>query len=247
MTRFVFGFLIYFKGLRTWLGSRRLMVISIVPLVLDFFALVIGIYFTATHISRVVGLFLSSPQLWYQHILYWLAFALAAIGLFLVAVFAVFMFANVIAFPFNDRLAEAALELKGIELFRPKTRGERISKTLRNLLAMLERMPLFAAAWGVMGAATLIPGLGAFAALLGALLMSADRIDYSCDHYQLSFRQRMEFIRTHFPEFLGFSAGLGLITLIPVIGFLLIPGGIVAGAELMSLLKPVARRAFPNS
>lgn len=246
MSRFLLGFTTYFHGLKTWLGSGTLLRLSVIPFLLDAICLTVGLYYTLTHIGAIVGLFLHRPEIWYQFILYYSVYAVTALSLFFLVIFFVIIFANLIVFPINDKLAENTLRIEGVVLETPKGAREWVGKSMRNTFAMVEKAAVLLGAGSILTVgALLIPGFGFIAAAAGVLLISIDRIDYACDHYQMTFGARVVFIRENLAEIVGFSAALGLTTAIPFVNVLLMPGGVVAGACLVAKLKTGNSRCNP--
>jgi CysZ protein len=238
MRRFLFGFATYFRGLKTWLSHRSLLKLSIIPFFLDLLGLVVGIYYTLTHFEKITAHFVHRPEFWYQFIVYYLILAIAALSLFFIVLFLVFIVANLVALPFNDLLAEKTLSLhNALPIVRENGSRARVSKSLRNMGAMLKKLPILVVAGLFMTVAAFVPGLGILAAMLGVFLMAMDRIDYASDHHQLSFKERMGFVRRNFPEMVGFAAALGFTTALPFFNILLMPGGVVAGAILFAELR----------
>lgn len=247
MSRFLFGFATYFGGLRTWLRHGSLLRLSIVPFVLDAICLTVGLYYTLTHVGAIVALILHRPEVWYQFILYYSAYAITALSLFFLVIFFVIIFANLIVFPINDRLAETTLRIEGVSLDGPKGAREWVGKSMRNTFAMLEKAAVLLGAGSLLTlGAFLIPGFGLIAAAMGIFLISIDRIDYACDQYQMTFGMRVAFIRENLSEIAGFSVGLGITTALPFINVLLMPGGVVAGASLVAKLKARNGRCNPS-
>lgn len=246
MNSFLTGFFIYFRGLRTWLGSAALLRLSVIPFLLDAICLFLGLYYAMTHVGRVVATFLHAPEHWYQFILYYLAYALTGLTLFFLVVFFVVIFANLIVFPINDRLAETTLRLEGIELAGPCGAREWAGKSIRNTLVMLEKASILLGVGSLFTlGAFVIPGFAVIAAAAGVLLVAIDRMDYACDLYQMTFGARLHLIRQNFGMIAGFTAGLALTTAIPFVNVLLMPGGVVAGTCLVARLRSLQQSMNP--
>jgi CysZ protein len=237
MRKFLFGFATYFVGLKLWVSHRSLLKLSVIPFFLDLVCLIFGIYFTVTHFSQIAAQFVHRSGSTFGWLFYYLKLAVTALSLFFIVLFLVFLFANLVMLPFNDILAEKTLQLKSAlpEIQKgPKARG---AKTLKNMGAMLRKLPILIVAGVIMTFAAFIPGLGIFAAAIGVFLMAVDRMDYASDHHQLSFKERIRFVRAHFWEVAGFAAALGFTTAIPFFNILLMPGSVVAGSLLFADLK----------
>lgn len=238
----IFGFSTYFGGLRIWTTKGSLLGLSVIPFILDLVCLTAGVYFAVSRTPALVSHFTANP-LWYYPLL-----LITGAGLLLAAAFISLLFANLIVFPFNDRLAEKTLALK--QALPEKRKGLRswFSASLKNASSMFKKTMLLLVAGIVMIVLAWIPGLGFVVAAASAVLMAIDRMDYAFDHYQWSFRERLTFTARHFPEVLGFAAGLGLTAMIPVFNVIFLPGSVVAGASLVAeLAKKHVRTRSPQT
>ena len=62
---------------------------------------------------------------------------------------------------------------------------------MRNTFAMVEKAAVLLGAGSILTVgALLIPGFGFIAAACGIFLLAIDRMDYACDHYQMTFGVR---------------------------------------------------------
>lgn len=233
MRKFIKGFQHYFLGLSFWTKNSSLLRLSIIPLILNFIFLVAGFVFSLNKLPDLVNKIISTPQLWYQYILYYVVLLVTALSLFLIVFFLTFVLANLIAFPFNGIIADRALKIHEVV---PGSNHPIFKKARINMIAMVRRTIVFLIIGVILVFAALIPGLGIIGAGIGVFLMAYDRLDYGFDHFALTFNERREFIKAHFGEFLGFAAGFGLTATIPVINILIQPGSIVSGALLVSEL-----------
>jgi len=233
MKKFKYGFQSYFVGFGYWMKNSSLLRLSIIPVAINFVFLVAGFIFSINHVGEIVEKIISSPQFWYQYILYYILYALTFLSLFLIILFIVLTAANLLAFPFNSLLAEKAIHIHEPS---PKEKTRWLKKTWTNLGALFRRTLVFLTVGGLLIVATLIPGLGVIGAAIGIFLLAYDRLDYGFDHYGLHVDLRKKFVRENFWEVLGFAAGLGLTSSIPVVNILAQPGGVVAGALMVAKL-----------
>ncbi len=234
---FFFGFSQYFSGLRFWIQTPKLLRISIIPFLIDLVILTAGIVFSVHKIPQAVNHIVAKPDVWYGFFIYYFVLVLTATAFFIVTVFIMSVCANLVAFPFNDILAERSLILrKALEEKKTPLRSK-FQKSLRNLSAMARKTLFYLLVGAVLILTMFIPGLGVVGAFLGAVLLAFDFLDYSFDHFGLRFQERKKFISTHFSCFLGFAAGMGLTMTIPIINVLVMPGNVVAGACLVANLR----------
>lgn len=237
ITQFSRGLATYFSGIQAGLTQGDLLRLTLIPFVIDCLCLVASLFYAFSHLSEVVTHVLHQPETWYQYFLYTALYLVTAVGMLFLAVFVAMIFANLLAFPFNDMLAERTLSKAKALPMTPRTVKNRLKKSFRNIAAMLKKtflLLLFAASFALLG---LIPGLAIVGAGLSVFILAWDRLDYSFDQYEMTLGQRIDFIREHFTEILGFSFGLGLVTAVPVINILVLPASVVAGAQLIARLK----------
>src|SRR5690242_14375519 len=102
MIKIARGFHLYFSGLGFWFHRKSLLRLSIIPFILDFICISLGLTFTAIKLPLAVSYLVSKPSVWYQYFLYYFIFALTGLTLFFLTIFVVSVLANLIAFPFND-------------------------------------------------------------------------------------------------------------------------------------------------
>lgn len=237
MKNFAFGFSTFFGGLRLWARTPALLKLSIIPFLVDFVFFVGGLIFAMAQIPTLLAHIVSQPEFWYQYVWYYFVMIVTALSLFLIVIFIVFVAANLLLFPFNDILADRVLEIHHALPHREKGLKSWWQKTKRNSSAMAKKTIILLVVAGFLALATLVPGLGFFAALIGVFIMAFDRLDYSFDHYQWTFKQRVSFMKSNLGAVLGFATGLGLTTAIPMINILAMPGSVVAGASLVAHLS----------
>jgi CysZ protein len=250
MRSFVRGFSGYFAGLRFWMRTRSLFALSLIPLILNMVLFAAGLVFAISKIPEVVAYVVHKPEVWHQYVLYYFVLILTALTFFILTLFTVTVVANFIAFPFNDKLAEKTLMLTGALETHPITFKGWLRGSAKNMAAMLKKALFLLVIAGVLLFAALIPGLGLIAGFIGVFLITFDILDYSFDHFHLSFQERMRFIRGHFLEMLGFTFALGLTTAIPVLNMLMLPGSVVSGARLVADIKkrsPSIERSHPQT
>jgi len=246
MKRFLYGFAVYFRGLKLWLSHRSLIKLSLIPFLLDFLCLGFGLYFTVTRFSEITSRFVHHPERWYGFVLYYIELGIAAFSLFFIVLFLSFIFANLIAIPFNDLLAERTLRIHGASPALQQGSKAWAAKSFKNMGALLRKLPILIVAGAIMTFAAFIPGLGFIAAMIGVFLMAVDRLDYASDQHQLSFKERVQFVRSNFSEVAGFAAALGLTTALPLFNILLMPGGVVAGSLLFADLRSKKREGLES-
>ncbi|MFH0342901.1 MAG: sulfate transporter CysZ [Chromatiales bacterium] len=213
--------------------APRLRRYVLVPLSINGLLFAAGIAYGAHLLDTLIDAWLPDWLRWLDWLL-WPLFGLLVLG----AVFFGFsLVANLIAAPFNGRLAEAVeTHLRG----EPMTATAGWSTALRDLVAgvgaQLRRLvyfgfwslPFLVLSW--------IPGLGLPAALgwffLGAWFMALQYTDYPMANHGLDFPAQRRLLGHRRWLALGFGIVVMVLTLIPVVNFLAMPIA-VAGATAM--------------
>jgi len=208
------GFKIYFDGLKFWLRSPALLRLSIIPLLIDFVIFAGALVFAMSELPKIMGQIVSQPDFWYQYLWYYFLWLLTALSLFLIVMFFAFVVANLLAFPFNDLLAEKTLLLH--EALPERSSGVKswAKKTAKNAASMAKKTVFLIIIAGILALATLLPGLGIIASFIGVFMMAVDRVDYSFDHHVMTFKQRLSFVKSNYTLILGFALGMGLTTIL---------------------------------
>jgi uncharacterized protein involved in cysteine biosynthesis len=240
MSEFALGFSAPLHGLRLLISHPRLMRRAVLPFLVGFFFFVFGGIFG---FSALLGLlptgvanlfhFLSLDPLGWP---YWLIYYGTLILAWPVALFALFyvllLLAKLVASPLFALLAEAVLSERGkrfqfISWMRSSVRMFGIS---------LLKLIVFGLAGVILFFLSIIPGLGLFTGFGFLLLVAYDVSDSTFEVYEMSFAERMQCVRTHFPFFSGLSLALGLAFLIPGLNFVLLPIAIAGSADMLRLL-----------
>ena len=172
--------------------------------------------------------------------LWWLRFLLWP---FLVAVFLIIVFysfsivANIIASPFNGLLAEAVeRHLTGQTEGLPFSWSSIPSAVFRTIGGELRKL-LYFALWALPCLVLfLIPGINVLAAplwfLFGAWMMAIEYIDCPLGNHGLPFPEVKQQLRTQRKLAFGFGTAVMLMTIIPIINFLVMPASVAAATAL---------------
>ena len=210
-------------------GLRRYV---LVPLSINGLLFAAGIAYGAHLLDTLIDAWLPDWLPWLDWLL-WPLFGLLVLG----AVFFGFsLAANLIAAPFNGRLAEAVeTHLRG----EPMTATVGWSTALRELVAgvgaQLRRLVYFGF-WSLFLVLSWMPGMGLPAALgwffLGAWFMALQYIDYPMANHGRDFPAQRRLLGHRRWLALGFGIVVMVVTLIPVVNFLAMPIA-VAGATAM--------------
>ena len=226
------GYLI--SGLRS-LNRAELRGFVVAPLLINTLLFGAGIWWSSSQFARLdqaVQGWLPDWLAW-LHGLLWLLFILGA----LIVVFYTFTtVANLIGAPFNSLLAERTARLEASQTASPPVAATAWKDLLPSPLAELNKL-LYFVGWMVpLLLLSFVPGLNVATPLLWALfsawMLALEYADYPLGNRGLTPRQQRRLLRQHWPLALGFGGMTLLLTLVPLLNFLVMPAAVI-GATLL--------------
>lgn len=150
-----------------------------------------------------------------------------ALGLFVGLCFLFTAVLEIIAGPFFDAMAKLELERRDVPRGDPGIWDGTVLEAVR---AILMALPLI-----LFAAAALIPALTVPAGLIGTgwawFGLGAGAMNPSLVQTGRPMRARLAFARAHFGWVLGLGALIGLSLLVPVIGWIALPAGVIGAAR----------------
>ncbi len=227
------GFRLYLEGFRFWLRHRPLVRISFIPLIVNITCVTTILALTVTHVPDLAARILPSPSVWYLAIVYYGGMVVLGGIALLTSFIMASLLANLLNIPFYDYLAERALILHGT--IKPTGHGLRfwMTRTGKNLAAMARKLVVICFLSVLILILNLIPGLSLLVIPIGALVLTSDLLDFSFDQFAMTFSERMHFYRSNFLTIVGFAAGVAVVSAIPVINLIAMPGQVVAASFLL--------------
>jgi CysZ protein len=213
-------------GMLNTSGLKRFVII---PLIINIilFSLLVGYGY------HLVGHLLSLLPNW-LHWLSWIIIPIFFIACSIIVVYTFTIVANLIGAPFNSLLAEKVqllttgskpnvdegfiAAIKDI----PRTMKREWHKILYYLPRALLLLALF-----------FIPILNVVAGVLwfifGCWMMAVEYVDYCMDNHKKSFRDLHKYLRSHCWTSLTFGFMVTIVTMIPVINFVVMPAAVIGG------------------
>ncbi|MCC6278745.1 MAG: EI24 domain-containing protein [Oligoflexia bacterium] len=245
MKGLVSGFSIYFQGIRFWLKDGKCLRLSLIPIAINIILFSWGLVEGFRRIPTLLQQALLVPDIWYEFILIYLLSIVSALAFVWVLVFIMTSIATIILIPFFDPLTARVLVAQGIKLPELKGVGATIKYFSKNLVTSLRKV-VFMLFFGVLlFFLALIPVVGVLAGVMGMFLITTDLMDFSFDHFGMSFNDRKQLIKRNFFTILGFSLAVGLTAAIPVINMFMLPASVAASAvlvaELLKVSHPIER------
>ncbi|MCP3868092.1 MAG: sulfate transporter CysZ [Gammaproteobacteria bacterium] len=213
--------LIFQPGLKRYL---------IVPLLVNILVFTVVGWIGYSQFDVLLDRFLPADS-WLSY-LSWILWPLFAITLILITFYTFTVFANLLAAPFNGKLAEKVEELLTGSL-PDGTSGSIAADVLPSILSELRKIAYFLLRAIPLLLLFLIPVLNVAAPFLwiafSAWFLSLEYVDYPMGNHGFKFNTLKASMKKIRLTALGFGGGVTLLMLIPVVNFLAMPAA-VAGA-----------------
>ena len=220
------------QGLRLLLrpGLKRYL---IVPLLINILVFSLIGWIGFGQFEGVLDRFL--PESSWLHYFRWLLWPLFALAFLLIMFYGFTVIANLLAAPFNGRLAEKVEQaLTGNK--PPEAAGSIAAAVLPAMASEVRKILYFLVRAIPMLLLFLIPGLQIIAPFLwlafSAWFLSLEYMDYPMGNHGLDFRAQLGALKKNRLTALGFGGGLTLLMMIPVLNFAAMPAAL-AGATAM--------------
>ena len=217
-------------------GLRRFFLI---PLCINIAVFVVLIWLALAHYATLIQWLLPVGDGWWALMarqFLWLLFAVTAA---IVMFFSVSLVANLIAAPFNGRLAERVEQMLGsVGARHDVMRASTASGAWTSLVNELRKLVYFLAVLVIMLILTLIPVVNLAAPFMwfvvGCWMLALEYLAYPMENHAMSFVQVRRAARAQRALTLSFGAAVMAATFVPGINFAVMPAS-VAGATAMWL------------
>lgn len=231
------------RGLTFWLHGwgyifdhRKLLLVSILPILIAFASCVFVMWVVWTHlglwVNQLIGAVIgASTGLWHDFVYYPLVLG-GGVLVLVATVYVAFLLHNLIAVPFYSLLADRTLAQLGK---KPAGLGWRM--TMRLIRVSAVKTVLFLILGLFLFVFSFIPLLNILAMLCALLILAFDCMDYAFDGVGFGFRQRLGYLLREWPQWFGMAAALALTLLIPGLTLLVIPGAVVGSALILKERK----------
>jgi len=208
----------------------------LIPLIFNVLMFAVVIWGFASLFSRWLEALMGWLPDWLDFI-DWLLWPVFILTVMLIVFYLFTVVANLVGSPFNGLLAERAERLfypsvvapQPVSLWKEAARAPLVE--LRKLLYFLVRaVPLLLL--------FLVPGVNALAPLLWfvfcAWMLALEYMDYPLSNHLIPLIRQRQLLAEHRPMALGFGAAVLLMTLIPVVNFVVMPAAVVGATRLWS-------------
>ena len=220
-------------GLR-WLVRPRLRRFVIIPLLVNILLFGTAIWWGTSEFNALLNWVLGYLPAWLDW-LRWLLWPLFAVTVLLVCFYTFTLAANFIAAPFNGLLAERVENLASPDSIRPASRplGQEIVTAPLTELKKLVYFLLWALPLLIL---FFIPGINVAASLtwlgFNAWMLALQYLDYPLGNHAIAFREQRRIFAKRRMLVLGFGSAVLLLTMLPVLNFVVVPAAVI-GATLL--------------
>ncbi len=235
------GFLLRGFRLMAQPGVRRYVVM---PLLINFLLFSLFIALGLTEISTLLAWLLGNLPDWLQW-LEWLLWPLFLLAFLLIGFYLTLLLAGLVAAPFNGLLAEAVERHLGHEESPASGWREFLATLLPSLLSELRKLGYFLLRALPLWLLFLIPGLNLAAPLLwllfSAWMLALEYLDYPLSNHGRLFPRYHGALRQRRWLALGFGGAVLLLTLVPLLNFIVMPAA-VAGATALAVKENLLQK-----
>lgn len=212
------------------LRHRRLLPLAVAPFLLNALLYAAAVYAFFQYYNDWFSLIMERPEVWYWLGVYYVLRVLAFLMAAAVFVFSFVFVGTVLAAPFLDLLSHRT------EVIVQGTGRDQPFQFQQVLLSILRSAGHAGLIIGILALAfplSFLPVVGHALWLgLGWLLLAYDMSSFSMDRRAFSFRTKWRLLMSNKAGVIGFGATTFCLTLIPIIGFAMLPAAVVAGTLL---------------
>lgn len=247
---FVDGFLAVFRGIYLILTSRRLLFLSLLPIMIGFSVFIFGGWFILSKyvfISNLWDAFFTSSSFAQSQVqavsqflkgLFYLgrfmATALALFAILLGWVYISFLVTKLFAGPFYSLIAIRVLKERGRGRGEPIRFLQFLYLSFRTTAVNLLEIVLFLLIGIFLFVFSFVPFLNVLAGFGFFLVLAFDSADYSFDVYNFGLGQRLKYFFSHFLQFCGFALAISLVIMVPGLNLILFAASVAGAADLAS-------------
>lgn len=223
------GMSIFFKGWALFWENKSLRRLAFIPLIISFLVLIAGLVMGWQLVPSAMALITPYLGDFFQGFLLFLVTAIFHIIYFALLVVFLFLFANILAIPFNALIAERAMILSGADFFQPKSKREWLKYNMQMLTTGLLKTFVVICLGVAMFFLSFFPVLSAMATFFGVFVLAFDSCDYALELKNKNLKNRWQFVKENFWQLCGYTTVMSVSFLIPGLNFFLLPVFITSG------------------
>lgn len=208
------------KSLRLITKNSKLMKLSIIPLLIGILTYSLLVFLVWHFFPSIAEKIAGSPDGFFEEIWYYIKNALMILVAGFAIIFSFSLFVNIVASPFNERLAREILLTKGVDI----PQDPKFLKEIGRIIAVETRKSLFLLLIaGLAFVIGLIPIFSPIAFFVTASLLSFAYIDFSLEVMRLPFKTRIKFYTKNIIPIGIMGMIYGITLSIPVLNLFMIP------------------------
>jgi CysZ protein len=232
MERVFFGLKSFFKGFHVIRKYPSLSRFIIIPILISIVVAIIGLYFSWTMVPAFLAEYFPLDNSAWGKSIYWISVVVMSLLASLLVILNSFVLVNLLNIPMNTKLCESYLK-KEFQWSPPHRSIKDSVKTFLYFLGIGLVKTFIIISLGFMALLlSFVPFLGLIAAILATMVLAFDCSDITFEIKEWNLKKRWRFYKAHKVEFLGFSLGIAVFSVIPGLNFILLPF-IVLGASHM--------------
>jgi CysZ protein len=190
------------------------------------------------YFDAILATFVSSPELWYQYILYYLLATVLSLLFAITFVFGFTAVGNLVASPFNDLLSEKTEEIVlGRKIDEPFSLKMVMADAQTAVLNELKKIGLLILIQLTLLLTNLIPIVGSIIFAITSpiavmFFLAYEYMDFTLSRKHLVFGEKWRIILDHKAACLGMGLGFFFTTVIPFVNFFVMPFAVIAATRL---------------
>lgn len=227
-----------FRALNFLLSNLRLVRYFLFPFAINVVVFGLGTWAFLHYFGDLLHSLVSSPEVWYQYILYYFAAVVLALLFAVVLVFGFTAVGNLVASPFNDVLSERTEEIRSgqrnEEPFSMKVLVGDAQMAVGNELRKIGLLILIQVGLLLIN---LVPVVGTVIYAIGSpiaviFFLAFEYLDFTLSRKRMKFREKWRLIMDNKSACFGMGTTFFFTTIIPFVNFFVMPLAVI-GATLL--------------
>jgi uncharacterized protein involved in cysteine biosynthesis len=236
--RFFLGFLFIFSAFSVLRRHTELLKWLLMPFIFDILLLISGGVYGAQFVpflsekshAYLMSLGLNSGG----HFLYYLLMFIIWFVLFIAISFLIYLLGSIIASPFYAVMAKVVLIKEQALIEKKFILMDEIKLAIKMLATSVLRVIMITAVGVALFAVSFLPLVGLLVGFCFFILIIFDVSDYALESLGFTLKQRVVFVKSNWPEFLGMSFFLSLTSFMPGLLIILAPFSVIGSAYIIS-------------
>ncbi len=244
LTRYLSGFLVFFKGLGIFLKYHKIKLLTVIPFLLLFISFGSAVYIGYQYLPELLPSeykFLSflDPGMIKNILIKMIGFLVGALYLIIV-ILVTYIISTIITGPFYSFISEEVLVKNGHKAFEANSIKKWLAVFFKMFGVSLVKSLILVVLSICIFIFSFFPVISIAAAFLAFLLIAFDCADYSFEALQFGLSQRFSFFTKYMVEFSGLATFLALTSIVPFSIILTLPFVIMGTTQLVYNLNSIS-------